>query len=138
MGVVGGACLAANGPGERCGETGVTDKNADGCAQGLLCINADDPGMFRYCNYDCTGNLPCPIQTACLQLTGVPTMACVYDSIAGGVAPGAACKPNDSCQTGYLCDGTCKPQCDRAGATCASGTCTAITDGSRTVGYVCK
>ncbi len=137
-GVVGGACLPANGPGERCGESGVSGVSTEGCAQGLICVNADDAGMFRYCVYDCTGNTSCPIQTACLPLTGTNTMACAYDSMASGLAPGATCKPNDSCVTGYLCDGTCKPQCDRTGANCASGSCTALSDGTRTVGYVCE
>jgi len=142
MGVVGGACLLANGPGERCGQMGGVGLNAEGCAQNLLCVNADDALMFRYCVYECTGNLPCPAQTMCLQLNGVATQACAYDSVSGGLMPGAACMANQACATGYLCDflgsGTCKPQCDRAGATCAAGTCTALTDGARTVGYVCK
>jgi hypothetical protein len=138
-GVVGGACLVANGPGERCGQANTTGKNAEGCAQGLICVNADTAGDFRYCVYDCTGNAACPIQTACLQLTGVTTQACAYISIDNStLAPGDACTANQSCDTGYLCDGTCKPQCDRVGATCASGTCTALSDGARTVGYVCK
>jgi hypothetical protein len=138
LGVVGGACLIANGPGERCGQMGVTGPSAEGCAQSLLCVNADDPGMFRYCVYDCTGNLACPAQTMCLQLTGVATEACVYNSVTGGLAAGTACMSSSACAVGLLCDGTCKPQCDRVGAACASGTCTALSDGNRTVGYVCK
>jgi hypothetical protein len=136
-GVVGGACLKANGPGERCGQSGVSGDNALGCAQGLYCVNADDAAMFRYCVYDCA-TASCPIQTSCLTLVGGAGKACAFDSVTGGLAPGATCQPNDSCQTGYLCDGTCKPQCDRAGATCATGTCTALSDGARVVGYVCK
>jgi hypothetical protein len=139
MGVVGGACLLANEPGQRCGEAGGAGLNAEGCAQTFLCVNADDALMFRYCNYDCTNGEPCPVQTMCLQLTGVPTKACVYNSAMGGIAAGGACTPDQACATGYLCEGgTCKPQCDRPGATCASGTCTAFTDGNQTVGYVCK
>jgi hypothetical protein len=80
----------------------------------------------------------CPIQSACLQLNGVATKACVIDSVMGGLAAGAACGPTDACVTGYLCDGTCKPQCDRAGAACPSGSCTALSDGTGTVGYVCR
>src|SRR5579859_1747305 len=129
MGVVGGACLVANGPGERCGQSGGTGLNAAGCAQNLQCVNADNALMFRYCNYDCTHGEPCPAQTTCTQLTGVATKACIYNSAMGGKAAGAACVPTDQCDQGLLCaGGTCKPQCDRPGATCATGTCTAFTD----------
>jgi hypothetical protein len=139
MGVVGGGCVPGNGPGERCGESGVSGDNALGCAQGMVCVNADPAGMNRYCVYDCTGNLSCPVQTSCLTLSSSTQMACAFDSITNGVAAGGACQPNDQCAIGLLCaDGTCKPQCDRPGATCASGSCTALTDGTRTSGYVCK
>jgi hypothetical protein len=138
MGVVGGACLLANEQGQRCGDSGGPGLNPEGCAQSLLCVNADDNGMFRYCVQDCTAGQTCPLQTSCLQLNGVTTSACAYDSANGGLPAGAACKPGDSCQTGYLCDTVCRPQCDRTGATCATGSCTALTDGTTTVGYVCK
>jgi hypothetical protein len=139
MGVVGGACIVANGPGERCGESGGTGLNAEGCAQSMLCVNADDAGMFRYCNLDCTNGEACPAQTTCTQLTGVPAKACIYDTAPNGVAAGGACGAGMPCAENLLCEsGTCKPQCDRAGATCAAGTCTALTGGAQTVGYVCK
>ena len=95
-GVVGGACLLANGPGERCGQTGGTGLNAQGCAQTLLCVNADDPGMFRYCAYDCTADGErVRFKAPACSSTGSATKACVLDeeSSANGLAPGAACTP---------------------------------------------
>jgi hypothetical protein len=139
MGVVGGGCLLANGPGERCGVTGDTGPNGLGCAQDLICVNADDAGMFRYCVYPCQKDADCPIQTGCLQLNNSTQKACAYLEAPQGLAPGATCTPaTQGCQTGYLCDGICRQQCDRAGATCASGTCQPLTDQGRVVGYICK
>jgi hypothetical protein len=136
-GVAGGACFPGNPAGERCNSNFGTGD----CAQGRFCINSGG-SMNAYCAYDCKMNTDCPAQMFCAminnsmgQLVGT---ACAYTYNSMGKAAGAACAATDSCVTGYLCDGTCKPQCDGPGGTCAAGTCTALTDGAKTIGYVCK
>ena len=148
-GSAGGACLPANTPGERC------FKNANGvpygngiCQQGTACVRSDQAGTFRYCMYLCPGgqNSSCPMQTQCEPLIDPVTGNHISDVCALQHAPtakmlGDACSTaTDSCVLGALCDGTtCKTQCDGPMASCPSGTtCTAVTDGSRTYGYVCK
>jgi hypothetical protein len=142
-GLAGGACVLANGPGQRCGldPTGKPYGNG-GCAQGTECVNEDAAGRYRYCAYDCSRASDCPMYTACLALSssGAPLgMACALDSSDNGTRNiGDACSAVDVCKPGALCDGTCKPQCDGPSASCPSGTCTALVDGTRTVGYLCK
>jgi hypothetical protein len=145
-GMVGGACLFANGPGERCGVPGSATNSGRGCAQGTYCVAIDEADTLRYCSYDC-GSTPCPAQLLCLTLTDPATgqpagRACVSSARPNGKTAGSPCAPTglpaDACLTGLLCDGTCKPECDGPGAACASGTCTRLTFGTRIVGYVCK
>jgi len=145
MGVVGGACLAGNGAGERCGtDTSGMPFGHGLCAQNLTC--AGDASGNAYCLWNCGGQSDCPVQTSCSPITNqnqmVVGMACTYNAGASGVASGSACDPaGQACITANLCDTTCKPQCDGPGASCASGTCTALTDaakGGKLIGYVCK
>ncbi|MFI5288543.1 MAG: hypothetical protein ACHQ17_02790 [Polyangia bacterium] len=145
MGVVGGACLVGNGAGERCGADASNMPFGHGlCAQNLTC--AGDASGKAYCLWNCGAQADCPVQTSCFQITNqqqmVVGMACTYNAGASGVASGSACTPaGQACITDNLCDTTCKPQCDGPGATCASGTCTALTDaakGQKLIGYVCK
>jgi hypothetical protein len=143
-GAAGAACLPANGPGERC----FTDANGNPygngiCQQGTACIRTDAAGMFRYCDYLCFGsNSQCPQQTACDPVFGsMPFNVCDVQHAPTPKALGAACTiGTDVCALGAVCDGTtCKPECDGPkGPACASGTCTAVTDGARIVAYVCK
>lgn len=141
----GGACLPGNLPGTRCGRdmNGTAFGNVF-CGQLTLCVNADPNLQFRYCNWKCNTQADCPFQTACVAYTvnGQPAgNVCAYISNANSTkALGDACDPTkDACQVGQLCDGSnCRTQCDGPGATCATGTCTAVNDGTRTVGYVCK
>ncbi len=133
-GAAGGACLPGNGAGTRCGQdssTGALFGNGL-CAQGLTCIDADS--THRYCAYVCTSAADCPAQTTCDSLSD-GTSACGL--AAGTATAGATCTTNN-CVDGQLCDGTCKPQCDGPGAICASGSCTALSDGEQVIGYVCK
>ena len=131
-GAAGGACLPGNGAGTRCGQDASGALIGNGlCAQGLTCIDAD--ATHRYCAYVCTSAADCPAQTTCDALSD-NTNAC-------GFAAGTATRTcgSGNCIDTELCDsGTCEPQCDGPGATCASGSCTALTDGSKIIGYVCK
>jgi hypothetical protein len=146
-GTLGGACLPANGPGERCGNDPAGNPYGNGiCEQGTACFSSDTGGLSqgtqRYCFYICFGqNSTCPQQTACdTQMGSMPFNACDIQHQPMGKALGAACTiGTDVCALGGVCDGTtCKPQCDGPKGTCASGTCTAVNDGMRIVGYVCK
>jgi hypothetical protein len=141
-GVVGGACVPGKTAGFGC---------ANDCAQGLTCsrlADGSDMKQPKYCIYDCSVSTDCPAQTSCIQITNssgaVIGMACEYGYGMSGKAPGATCDPQtDVCTTGYLCDGTCKVQCDPGptGAACAGGTnCQKLTDSkkNKTIGYVCK
>jgi hypothetical protein len=133
-GVVGGVCVPGNAAGERCDTT----FGKGGCAQALMCLTYAGGG---YCGAYCASDADCPAQTFCADITsgGQPVgKACAYGNNAQGKAAGAACAATDVCVDGYLCDGTCKPQCDGPGGTCASGTCTKLADGAKTIGYVCK
>lgn len=142
----GGACLPGNTPGTRCGRD--AQGNAFGsvfCGQLTLCVNSDQTFTTRYCNYKCTTQADCPFQTVCEQYTVNGQAAgnvCAYISGVNATKMlGDACDPHkDVCQAGQLCDGSnCRAQCDGPGATCAGGgTCTAVVDGTQTVGYVCK
>jgi hypothetical protein len=141
-----GACLPANGPGERCFTNASGVPYGHGfCQQGYDCTPIDQAKMFRYCLYQCSGSSGvCPQQTECDVLQGLNAYVCnpIHDTMSKAL--GAACTPaTDSCVFGALCDPTsmtCKTQCDGPNATCASGTtCQAVTDPAmRIAGYVCK
>ncbi|MSP61615.1 MAG: hypothetical protein EXR72_15035 [Myxococcales bacterium] len=148
-----GACLAGNGPGERCGRSPADVPYGHGiCQQGLLCLNEDlpvgmNPPIWFYCVYRCARTADCPAGTACLdvkdQAGAVLGTACVLDNRPGGLAGGMPCKAGDSCTVGTLCDATCRPQCDGPAdtTTCAKGQkCTAIVDAvnRRVAAYLCK
>jgi len=147
-GSAGKACLPGNAALTRCGLNPAGGIFGDGfCAQGFECVNADTAQQLRYCMYDCpNSNADCPAQTTCQALfdpkTGnVVGNVCALVSNDGGKAPGDACVVGvDKCRTGSLCDGVCRPQCDGPGGSCASGTCTALTDTAKNklVGYVCE
>jgi hypothetical protein len=147
-GVVGGACLPGNAPGQRCGRdpTSGSDFGNAFCGQLTACVNADAAKLFRYCSYKCTTQSDCPAQTTCVPLMdamGNPLGdVCSYNpGPNGNKSLGQACTPSDVCQSGLLCDGTCIPQCDGPGATCAAGgSCTRLDDPAtgKVVGYVCK
>jgi hypothetical protein len=143
-GAAGGACLPANGPGERCGlDPAGMPYGAGGCAQGTTCVNEDAAGLYRYCVYDCAQPTDCPKQTSCLELKdgagAVIGHACALNSSDNGNRSlGQPCSGADVCPAGALCDTTCRPQCDAPSGACGAGSCTALVDGSRTVGYVCK
>ncbi len=145
----GAACLPGNSPGERCGRNpnGTPAFGVPFCGQLTACVNADQAQMFRYCSYRCTSQTDCPAQTTCKPYftNGQPDgLVCAYNSGPNGNKNlGDACTAADVCKTGLLCAGTCLPQCDGPGATCASGTCTLVTDGGdmasgKIIGYVCK
>ena len=143
----GAACLPGNAPGERCGRdssTGAAFGNIF-CGQLTVCVNADAAKLFRYCNYKCSSQADCPAQTTCQALfdaQGNPIGdVCAYNSgPSGNKDLGQTCTAADTCKAGQLCDGTCLPQCDGPGATCATGTCTVVNDtaSGKIVGYVCK
>ena len=146
-GVVGQACVPGNSPGERCSRDAAgAPYYLAACGQLTVCVNADAAKMFRYCNYKCTVQADCPAQTVCQALydsMGNPIgNVCAYVSGPNGTKNlGDACAPaTDVCKTGLLCDGTCLPQCDGPGATCATGTCTLVNDAAsgKIIGYVCK
>lgn len=142
----GAACLPGNDPGTRCGRdaSGAPFGNVF-CGQLAVCVNADQAQMFRYCNYKCVAQPDCPAQTVCQTYTdsqGNPLgNVCAYTSGPNGNKDlGQTCTATDTCKTGQLCDGTCLPQCDGPGATCATGTCTVVNDtaSGKVIGYVCK
>jgi hypothetical protein len=143
-GVIGGGCYPANGPAERCGANMAGMPFGKGtCAQNLSCAGRSNGPAF--CLYQCNSTADCPRQTQCAPITnGMGMMiglACQYLYGAAGKAPGEACQPTDACQENHVCDGTCKPQCDGPGATCASGTCTALTDqdkGNKVIAWICR
>jgi hypothetical protein len=145
-GVVAKACLPGNLPGERCGrDTGGQAFGHVFCGQLTTCVNADAAQMFRYCSYLCNTQADCPAQTQCQSLTdtmGNPIgNVCAFTSGPNGnKSAGQVCAAGDVCKSGLLCDGTCVPQCDGPGATCASGTCTKLDDpaSGKVIGYVCK
>jgi hypothetical protein len=129
-----GACVPGTGAGVHC---------ANDCSQGLTCASLDSGP--KYCLYDCSASSDCPAQTSCIPIMNgsgtVIGMACDYGYGNAGKQPGAACSmQTDVCTTGYLCDGTCKPQCDGPGGTCTTGVCTKLVDPnkSKTIGYICK
>jgi hypothetical protein len=138
-GAAGGACFPANTEGERCGTT--FGPGMGGCAQSLFCVSAAGT-TNAYCSPVCTQQSDCPAHTGCVAILNSMMMtigmACAYDYGPNGLAEGSKCGATDSCISNTLCDGTCLPQCDGPGGTCASGTCTAVTEGSATLGYVCK
>jgi len=142
-GVIGGGCFVANGPAERCGADGTgTPFGTGACAQSLHCAGRTNGPA--YCLYPCNSQADCPAQTQCGQLTnsgGMPIgLACQYVYGAAGKNPGDPCQPTDACQEGYLCDGTCKPQCNGPGGPCAGGTCTALSDTgqNKVSAWICK
>jgi hypothetical protein len=144
-GVIGGACLAANGPGLRCGLDPMGKPYGQGgCAQGLSCVNEDNAGMFRYCAYNCMAPSDCPTGTSCVSLVdgsgATVGHACALDSgDTGTKGVGEACgSAADVCKTGLLCETTCRTQCDGPGAACTTGTCSALSDGNKILGYVCQ
>jgi hypothetical protein len=145
-GNAGGACFPGNTAGQRCGEIvgpdgGLTPFLYGGCAQNLLC--GSSAGSAKpYCLPECATQADCPAHSNCVQFNnaqGQPVAkACAYDTGPGGKAVGSTCAAADSCITDTLCDGTCDAQCDGPGGTCATGTCTAVVEGTKTLGYVCK
>jgi hypothetical protein len=140
-GAMAGDGTCENGAGERCGQTDATGPNAAGCADGLACAPASVlSDTLAYCIYDCA-HQNCPSQTMCEKYGGSSSY-CFYDSLLDNgtfAQAGERCTPGQlDCGPGLLCDGTCKPQCDRAGASCTNGACTAIGSGNQIVGYVCK
>jgi hypothetical protein len=142
-GVVGGGCFPANGPAERCGVDNMGMLFGRGtCAQTLTC--AGPASGAAYCLYDCLVQSDCPAQTTCAPIRNQQGMqiglACQFNSGAAGKPAGAACSATDACITGHVCDTTCKPQCDGPSATCASGTCQKLVDGTnnKTIAWVCK
>lgn len=146
-GLVGMACVPGNTPGERCGTNGSgMPYGLKSCGQLTVCVNADAAQMFLYCNYKCETQADCPAQTICQALFDKNNNpignVCAYTAGPNGTKDlGQACTPaTDVCKTGQLCDGTCLPQCDGPGATCATGTCTVVNDTAtgRVIGYVCK
>jgi hypothetical protein len=141
-----GACLHANGAGERCGE----DANKmpfhyGNCQDGTLCVNEDQAGMYAFCMYKCT-NKPgdCPAETTCLGLQMGGSVCAIQSSDQTNLKLGDACTAQDVCPVNSLCDGTCKPGCNGPWdkTTCMNNTtCTAISDpktNDKIAGYVCK
>jgi hypothetical protein len=145
-GSVGGACFYGNTAGERCDEVAGPDGGLvpflhGGCAQNLIC--ARSAGSVKdYCLPICVTQADCPAHMNCVQFTNSMNqpvaMACAYDTGPGGKATGTTCGATDSCITDDLCSSTCLVQCDGPGGTCATGTCTAVVEGTQTLGYVCK
>jgi hypothetical protein len=138
-GVVGGACFLGSGPAQKCGSNGA------GCAQALFCAGPTD--TTSYCLYECQDQSGCPAQTQCAPVYNSMMvqvgLTCQFISGSAGLDPGATCdRITQNCKLGFICDGTCKPQCDGPGGTCTSGgTCTAVVDaskGNRISAYVCK
>jgi hypothetical protein len=146
-GPAGGGCFPENTVGERCNSTFGTG----GCAQNLICFSSAGT-TNSYCLPFCKTNADCPMHTGCVQIieqladggTMPVGMACAYDYGPTGKAIGSACGATDMCISDSLCApggdaGTsCLPQCDGPGAMCATGTCTAVVEGTSTIGYVCK
>ncbi len=139
-----GACLHANGAGERCG----SDMNGKPfgyglCQDGTLCVNE---GMTKdaYCMYKCTKQSDCPSGTTCLGLnTNPPSNACILNSSEMGTAIGMSCMPADLCAIASLCaGGTCTQQCNGPmdTTTCGNKMCKAIVDQNnmKIAGYVCQ
>jgi hypothetical protein len=139
-GAAGGGCFPANGEGERCD----IQFDKGGCAQNLIC--ARSAGSTKaYCEPLCKTQADCPAHTNCVQIVDMNmkpvAMACAYDYGPTGKAIGSTCGATDACISDSLCDGTCLPQCNGPGdtTTCTMGkTCTAVVEGTRTIGYVCK
>jgi hypothetical protein len=141
-GVVGAGCILGNTGGERCN----TAFGTGACAQQTFC--AGPSGGSAYCLWDCTaGGNECPAATTCSPIMNGGGMqiglACTYNYGNAGIAGGATCASlNDTCMTGFICDGTkCQTQCDGPGGTCGIGTCTAVSDpakNNKVIGYVCK
>jgi hypothetical protein len=139
-GPAGGGCFPANSVGERCNTT----YGAGACAQNLICFSSAGT-MKAYCLPYCKTAADCPAHTGCVQIVEIVdggqvpiAKACAYDYGPTGKTIGSTCGAMDSCISDSLCDGTCLPQCDGPGGTCATGTCTAVMEGSTTIGYVCK
>jgi hypothetical protein len=145
-GVVASACLPGNAPGTRCGrDANMQPFGGVICGQLTTCVNADQPRLFRYCNYKCTVQADCPAQTTCQALMdgsgNIIGSVCAYNSGPNGNKDlGMPCGASDTCKTGQLCDTTCKAQCDGPGGTCATGTCQRLDDPAtgRVIGYVCQ
>jgi hypothetical protein len=146
-GAAGGACLPANGPGERCGASGGVPFGTGVCAQGLTCAGA--AAGAAYCLYNCGGQGDCPKQTQCTQISNaggmVIGMACVYISAsANAKANGAACnETSDHCMPGYICGlATCDQQCNSSTDTtsCTTGSCKVLRDivKSQVIAYTCQ
>ncbi len=146
-GTVDHACLPGNVPGERCSDAASANPTFQSslCGQLTVCVNADAAKMFRYCNYKCGSQADCPAQTTCQPLLDAQGNlignVCAYNSGPNGNKDlGQTCTSSDVCKSGQLCDGTCLPQCDGPGGSCATGTCTVLNDtaSGKVIGYVCK
>jgi hypothetical protein len=146
-GVVGAACIVANTAGERCGSNGGTPIFGTGtCAQNLFCAGAASGPA--YCLRTCTGQADCSAATTCMAITtntGGTLLACTYNYGSAGIPGNTACHAvTDTCQTGFLCDGTaCLPQCNGPGdaTSCtAPAACQQLIDpaSQKTIGYICK
>jgi hypothetical protein len=138
-----GACIPANGPGERCGLNAQQMPFGDGnCLDTTLCVSVDTAGMYGYCSLFCMGASDCPLGTQCSALTTGTQKVCIADEGSSGKALGAACMLGDLCVPQTACDGaTCKPQCNGTfdTTTCTGATkCNAVTNGGKIAYYVCS
>lgn len=141
-----GACLHANGAGERCGQdANKMPFNYGNCQDGTLCVNEDQAGMYAFCMYKCT-NKPgdCPAETTCLSLQNGGSVCAIQSSDQTTMKLGDACTSGDVCPVDSLCDTTCKQGCNGPWdkTTCMNNTtCQAIADpktNNKIAGYVCK
>jgi hypothetical protein len=147
-GTAGKACLPGNAPGTRCGKDAATGAlfGSGICQQTFQCVAADQAKLFRYCLYECNGQADCPAQTTCRVLfdssgNAIGNVCAIDSGDLGNKDLGQVCVVGvDTCKTGQLCDGVCRPQCDGPGATCARGACTLLLDTAKqkVIGYVCK
>ena len=140
-----GACIPANGGGERCGTDGkMKPYGSGGCQEGALCVNEDQAGKFSYCMYSCAKQADCPVGTTCLPLQNGSDACIINDAEMNGKALGAACMNGDLCALADECDGAiCRKQCDgpKDITTCTGGTkCIALTDvaNQKIAAWVCK
>lgn len=140
-----GACIPANGGGERCGLDGNKKPYGyGGCQEGALCVNEDQGGKFAYCMYSCAKQADCPTGTTCLGLQNGGDACILNNSEMMAKAEGAACVNGDICAIASLCDGKiCQKQCDgpKDVTTCGGGKkCIAMADmnNQKIAAWVCK
>jgi hypothetical protein len=140
-----GACIPANGGGERCGLDANKKPYGTGqCQEGTLCVNEDNAGKISYCMYECAKQADCPVGTTCLPLQMGGKNVCAINNSTMGKAVGAACMNGDLCAVNAECDGTtCRAQCNGPSdtTTCTGGAkCVAFTDpaNKKVTAWVCK